>query len=513
MKAQTQKARGSRQPGLLALLMIAAASLGPAVVRADPQDLIIPCADFEYSYAAKPGEVIAATDIETNKDAYWEFVNAGGNLACAGAGPYACAGLTVTVPAPGVIHPPAAPDGKTTITGTAAGLGEQDQFSLTVTDGVDTSKTCKGTYLFHVTSSGGGWGDPHLTTVDGVHYDFQSAGEFTALRDDRLEIQTRQSAVPTATIPITNPYTGIKHCVSVYTAVAARFGSNRVSLQPNPNVEESRKGMELRVNGKLTVLTSNGITLKARKGEPGAAPGGIDGTIRMAANGAIEIIDARGTQLLVAPKYWDGPNVWYLNVNAYRTSAIAGTMGRIPDGSWIPALPDGTSMGPKPESIDERYEALYEKFADAWRVTDKSSLFDYAPGTSTATFTLDEWPRNSPTSCDVLNQISVKPATEEVAKAACAAVQDEVRKADCIFDVMVTGHEGFGKSYETMQAFEPLSTGTWYSPAPPTPRPTPPATVGSGTETGGGLAGLLQKWWWLILLLILIVLFLLFRKK
>ena len=35
-------------------------------------------------------------------------------------------------------------------------------------------------------------GDPHMTTVDGVHYDFQSAGEFTVLRDGGgMEFQTR----------------------------------------------------------------------------------------------------------------------------------------------------------------------------------------------------------------------------------------------------------------------------------------------------------------------------------
>ena len=38
-------------------------------------------------------------------------------------------------------------------------------------------------------------GDPHLTTVGGIHYDFQGAGEFVALRDGNgLEIQTRQTS-------------------------------------------------------------------------------------------------------------------------------------------------------------------------------------------------------------------------------------------------------------------------------------------------------------------------------
>src|SRR5258708_5984524 len=56
-------------------------------------------------------------------------------------------------------------------------------------------------------------GEPHLSTVDGLHYDFQSAGEFVSLRDaggngQGVEIQTRQTPVTTVT-PYTNPYTGL----------------------------------------------------------------------------------------------------------------------------------------------------------------------------------------------------------------------------------------------------------------------------------------------------------------
>ena len=47
--------------------------------------------------------------------------------------------------------------------------------------------------------------------------------------------------------------------------------------------------------------------------------------------------------------------------------------------SWLPALPDGSSVDPMPQSIHDRFVKLYRKFADAWRVTDKTSLFDYAP--------------------------------------------------------------------------------------------------------------------------------------
>jgi hypothetical protein len=42
-------------------------------------------------------------------------------------------------------------------------------------------------------------GDPHITTVNGVHYDFQSAGEFTLLKGEGLEVQARQRPIQTTT--------------------------------------------------------------------------------------------------------------------------------------------------------------------------------------------------------------------------------------------------------------------------------------------------------------------------
>ena len=501
---RTDSSKSWRLGAPLALLVAAASSCTVAVAD---QNLLIPCADFSYSYAAKASETIVPTDIQTNRNAFWVFEPSGGNLACSGNGPYNCIGLTVTPPPPDELIDHTSPTGRTTITGTSSpdSPDNADQFSIRVTD--EDGGTCRGTYDFRITANGGGWGDPHLTTVDGVHYDFQSAGEFTALREDKFEVQTRQSAVPTATVPITNAYTGITHCVSVFTAVAARLGSSRVTLQPNPDVEASSRGMELRVNGKLVTLTDAGIVVTAGGQEPSVAAkqGAIDGHIKKAAGGAIEIIDARGTQLVVTPKFWNGPKVWYLNVNVYQTSANQGTMGAIAEGSWLPALPDGSSLGPRPETEDQRYEDLYEKFADAWRVTDTSSLFDYASGTSTATFTLDEWPRLHPQSCGIEGQTSQQPAAEAVAQQACAAVTDPVQKADCVFDVMVTGHTGFGESYEVMQDFKPRGTGTWYSPNPPVAEP-------PGTPDWKDLV---KKWWWLILLvlLLLIIVRLLFGKK
>jgi hypothetical protein len=284
--------------------------------------------------------------------------------------------------------------------------------------------------------------------------------------------------VLTATVPITNPYTGITHCVAIYTAVAAKLGSTRVTVQPSPGAEPDPKSMQLRVNGKPVTLGEAPLILYASTKDAGDTPsrgGTVDGTLTKHADGVIEMTDARGTQLVVTPSYWDSQKVWYLNVNVYGTAAHEGTMGSIAPKSWLPALPDGTSLGARPESAADRYQALYEKFADAWRVTDATSLFDYAPGTNTATFTRDEWPRNNPQSCAIEGQTSVAAVSEQVAQQACANVKNATEKTDCVFDVMITGNTGFAKSYEVMRHFAPRTPG-WYTPVPPgaTP-PTPPA--------------------------------------
>ena len=449
--------------------------------RAADPNLAIGCSGIaSYTFAVTSGEVLASpAHITTSGDTMVRWTATPGAVPCGGGGSsWTCAGLSVDLPDGAVPGDPVPSSQQVNIAGTAAASGSQTIRIKSTSTTLATPDSCSADFTFHVTASGGGWGDPHLTTVDGVHYDFQSAGEFTALREDGLVIQTRQSPVPTATVPITNPYTGITHCVAIYTAVAAKLGSTRVTVQPSPGAEPDPNNMQLRVNGKLTTLGETPLIVRAESdtAAAGGQGGKVDGTLTRHSDGVLEITDAHGTQLVVTPQYWSSQKVWYLNVNVYGTSAHEGTMGSLAKGSWLPALPDGSSLGAKPDSENDRYQALYEKFADAWRVTDASSLFDYQPGTNTATFTLDEWPRNHPQSCAIGGRASVQAATEQVAKEACANVANATQKADCVFDVMITGNTGFAKGYELTQGFKPRGAG-WYTPVPvpvPPPAGTPP---------------------------------------
>jgi hypothetical protein len=111
-----------------------------------------------------------------------------------------------------------------------------------------------------------------------------------------------------------------------------------------------------------------------------------------------------------------------------------------------------------PSSLHDRYVELYQKFGKAWRVTNQSSLFDYAPGNSTATFTLESWPMEQPP-CLLPDARPVEPASLEVARQACAGIRDQQLHADCVFDVQVTGEVGFAETYRLTEDRTPSEGG------------------------------------------------------
>ncbi|MGZ5037242.1 MAG: protease pro-enzyme activation domain-containing protein, partial [Usitatibacter sp.] len=290
-------------------------------------------------------------------------------------------------------------------------------------------------------------GEPHLSTVDGLHYDFQSAGEFVSLRDaggngHGVEIQTRQTPVTTVT-PYTNPYTGLATCVSMNTAVAARVGNHRVTYQPNLSGIADPSGLQLRVDGTLATLPPNGIDLG----------NGARVISSAAAAGAIEVDFPGGTQMVVTPSWWGSYNLWYLNVDVFHTQASEGIMGARAAGSWLPALPNGGALGAMPAALPQRYTEIYQTFANAWRVSNATSLFDYAPGTSTASFTLLAWPPQN-ADCTLPDRKPIKPLPRSTAKRLCRGITDRNRNADCVFDTMAMGDAVFAKTYLASQRIE-----------------------------------------------------------
>ena len=371
-----------------------------------------------------------------------------------------CSIFTPATPAPSFFPNVQISDGASTSTGTGVEFGDyaglayfQGRFHPIWGDTSNsTSDNPNGTSRFDAYTdlvTGGpaaNEGDPHLTTVSGVHYDFQSAGEFVSLRDsDGSEIQTRQTAISTTFNPGADPYDGLATCVSINTAVATRVNNHRVTFQPNLSGVPDPSGLQLRVDGALITPTVAGFNL----GDGGRVSKDGDG---------IQIDFPNGTVMVATPGWWGSQSKWYLNVNVFHSSALEGILGALPKGSWLPALPNGVSMGPMPATLSQRYSDLYTKFADAWRVTDKTSLFDYSKGTSTATFTLRGWPPEKPP-CIVPETPIAKPLDRETAVRLCAPIRDRRRNDDCVFDVTVMGEPGIVEVYLHSQEITGEPTG------------------------------------------------------
>jgi len=295
-------------------------------------------------------------------------------------------------------------------------------------------------------------GDPHLTTTNGTNYDFQAAGEFTSLRnsDTGFELQTRQTPVLTTFSPGPNAYTGLASCVSLNTAAAVHVGDHRVSYQPSPGKPGTAEQMELRIDGRLTTLpTSGSISL-----------GGANRIARAAAGGGIDVRTDDGTRVIITPNYWTSQGYWYLDVEVLNTPAREGTMGNILPSNWLPLAPNGSSFGPAPAGLPARHALLNGTFADAWRVTSSTSLFDYASGTSTASFTNRNWPPPPGSPCTTITgnnpwpggqpRLPVRPLDTATAQRLCSPIQEDKAAYDnCVFDVTVTGNAAMADGYRT----------------------------------------------------------------
>lgn len=255
-------------------------------------------------------------------------------------------------------------------------------------------------------------GDPHLRTVDGAAYDFQGTGEFILLRspDGRVEVQVRQE-----------PATGVEAgWVSNNTAVAVRIDSRRIALYATPT------GMDLRLDGVAQV-----------------------GTDQIEVGGGRVQRHAGGTEIDMP----DGTVVWALSIAPYGINVLVdpspalvadgvGLLGRSAPGLGIPRLPDGTAL-PAPLDRHDAYASLYQRFADAWRLTATSSLFDYEAGKTTASYTIPDYPAAPKVA--TFHELDPNKAAE--ALQTCAAVGDVELREQCAFDVVVTQDPGYARPF------------------------------------------------------------------
>ncbi|MFO0728964.1 MAG: hypothetical protein U1E65_34610 [Myxococcota bacterium] len=259
-------------------------------------------------------------------------------------------------------------------------------------------------------------GDPHLFTFDARAYAFQAAGEFVLAREGRdLEIQARQ-----------RPWAGSRE-VSLSSAFAMNVAGDRVGFY----LLASGTGVAVRIGGAPRDLSPGQRLLLSGGGF--LSRDGFDYTVTWP-DGSQAFVRASG--------------YWGLNV-IVKPAAARGPMSGLLGAS---RTRDGTAVA-TPPSFDD----LYAVFGDSWRVRPAESLFDYADGESTATFTDRTFPDRPLTAADL------SAAARASAQATCAAagVTDPQLLDDCTLDVGATGAAELAAGARWMQdAFTPLPPGT-----------------------------------------------------
>ena len=191
-----------------------------------------------------------------------------------------------------------------------------------------------------------------------------AAGEFTALRSDSgdLIVQVRQ-------IPLDE-----SRWLAINNAVAMNVGGDRLSFV------RTDAGFVVDINGQPFLGT-----------EATALPQG--GTLTPEDQSFL-VAWPDHTVVRVMP-YGSGLDVG-MQLAAGRIGTVHGLLGpetgkpstaiEAKDGTLIQVPADG-----RPD-----YQKLYRTFGDSWRITEAESLFDYAPGESTATFDKRRFPDPNP---------------------------------------------------------------------------------------------------------------------
>lgn len=310
-------------------------------------------------------------------------------------------------------------------------------------------KLCEGA---GVNQCGSTNGDPHLVTFDRAYYDLQAVGEFVMVRStagDALEVQTRQA-------PMVNWRT-----VSVNSAIAFRLGQHTVELGIVNGVTQ------VRVDGGVVAVPRGekplpgGGTLVRRESDIGAADG-YDVTWPDGSAAAADQIGSYGYRLLLK----------LANGRAGKVQGLLGDFDGDPGNDIAP--PTGAPLA-RPVTFDQ----LYPSYADSWRVAQAASLFSYASGQSTQTFTDRTFP-DKPVGVADLDE-----ARRTQAETVCrwAGITDSWQFAECVFDVGVTGRPEFAVSAAATALVAPPAV------TPIAAKPIASATLRAGSDDRLTFAG------------------------
>ncbi|NLG61502.1 MAG: hypothetical protein GX539_04605, partial [Candidatus Cloacimonetes bacterium] len=236
-----------------------------------------------------------------------------------------------------------------------------------------------------------------VVTFDGAQYSMQGVGEYVAARHDDIEVQVR-------TVALGDVASGVA-------AVAIRVGDHRISIT-EPTGDD---GSWVRVDGAPATATFTQVG---------------DAMLRQERH-SVSVTTPDGTFVRVQGSV---PDVFTVRIEP----AGAGWTGLLGDNDGEAENDLQTRDGVIFDAVDASAEDIHSTFSESWRVSDAESLFEYAAGQSTATFTDRSHPRAT------LDLASV-PATQlAMAERLCIAsgIVDDAVFDWCVFDMLVMGDLG-----------------------------------------------------------------------
>lgn len=273
-------------------------------------------------------------------------------------------------------------------------------------------------------SMGSSHGDPHFRTFDQAGFSFHGVGEFILAKSvsDSFEIQARHQATGSS--------------VALNSAVAMNVEGDRVGVYVDGFPDSDPR--PVRVNGEAVSIPTGGLML----------PNG--GIIVQPSNDRIVVAWPSGDQLDI--RLTGSSLNLYVQVDPDRMGQMTGLLGNF----------NAVSEDDRPPTTRNE---LYGPYADSVRITQADSLFDYALGQSTETFTDLSFPVEIVTSADL------SPEEFDMASIICgqAGITDPFVLETCLVDVGFTGDPEFAEAAadnQTMLAEFPVVPDPGTTPDP-----------------------------------------------